>query len=105
MKYLKITVVLFALIIGLYACGSRTENPKPSFHSKDTIAATEADTAPATTNESHNNVPIDDPIFDRLEVRCKESNLCTMHYMSLPRKQFKTVHGTIPACPKAVSIP
>lgn len=72
MKYLKITVVLFALIIGLYACGSRTENPKPSFHSKDTIAATEADTAPATTNESHNNVPIDDPIFDRLEVRCKE---------------------------------
>ena len=72
MKYLKITVGLFALIIGLYACGIRTENPKPSFQSKDTIAATEADTAPATTNESHNNVPIDDPIFDRLEVRCKE---------------------------------
>lgn len=49
MKYLKITVVLFALIIGLYACGSRTENPKPSFQSKDTIATTEADVEPEVT--------------------------------------------------------
>ena len=92
MKYLKITVVLFALIIGLYACGSRTENPKPSFQSKDTIATTEADTAPATTNESHNNVPIDDPIFDRLEVRCKEIE-------SLYHALYESAEKTVPDSP------
>ena len=92
MKYLKITVVLFALIIGLYACGSRTENPKPSFQSKDTIAATEADTAPATTNESHNNVPIDDPILDRLEVRCKEIE-------SLYHALYESAEQTVPDSP------
>ena len=59
MKYLKITVVLFALIIGLYV----------------------------------------------LKSGVKKSNLCTMHYMSLPRKQRQTVYGMIPTCPKAVSIP
>ena len=92
MKYLKITVVLFALIIGLYACGSRTENPKPSFQSKDTIAATEADTAPATTNESHNNAPIDAPIFDRLEVRCKEIE-------SLYHALYESAEKTVPDTP------
>lgn len=92
MKYLKITVVLFALIIGLYACGIRTENPKPSFQSKDTIAATKADTAPATTNESHNNVPIDDPIFDRLEVRCKEIE-------SLYHALYESAEQTVPDSP------
>ena len=92
MKYLKITVVLFALIIGLYACGSRTENPKPSFQSKDTIAATEADNAPAATNESHNNVPIDDPIFDRLEARCKEIE-------SLYHALYESAEKTVPDSP------
>ena len=92
MKYLKITVVLFALIIGLYACGSRTENPKPSFQSKDTIATTITFRLMAL-------------YLTVLKSGVKKSNLCTMHYMSLPRKQCQTVHGTIPACPKAVSIP
>lgn len=105
MKYLKITVVLFALIIGLYACGSRTENPKPSFQSKDTIAPQKRILLRQPQMKAIITFRLMTLYLTVLKSGVKKSNLCTMHYMSLPRKQCQTVHGTIPACPKAVSIP
>ena len=72
MKYLKIAVFLFTSVIGLTACGVISKNPMPSFQPKETITTSEIETVLTTENESHNDGLPDDPMFDRIEDRCKE---------------------------------
>ena len=45
-----------------------------------------------TINESHNNAPVDDPIFDRLEVRCEEIE-------SLYHALYESAEKTVPDSP------
>ena len=72
MKYLKIAVFLFTSVIGLTACGVISKNPMPNFQPKETITTSEIETVLTTENESHNDGLPDDPMFDRIEDRCKE---------------------------------
>lgn len=48
--------------------------------------------AESTTNKSHNNAPVDDPIFDRLEVRCEEIE-------SLYHALYESAEKTVPDSP------
>lgn len=72
MKYLKIAVFLFTSVIGLTACGVICKNPMPSFQPKETITTSEIETVSRFENESHHDDLPDDPMFDRIEDRCKE---------------------------------
>lgn len=89
MKYLKITVFLFTAVIGLTACGVIRKKPVPSFQPKDTVAISEIETVSTTENESHDDGLPDDPMFDRMEDRCKE-------IVSLYHALYESAEKTVP---------
>ena len=89
MKYLKITVFLFTAVIGLTACGVIRKKPVPSFQPKDTVAISEIETASTAENESNHDGLPDDPMFDRMEDRCKE-------IVSLYHALYESAEKTVP---------
>ena len=89
MKYLRIAVFLFTWVIGIAACGVISKNPMPSFQPKETITTSEIETVSTTENESHDDGLPDDPMFDRMEDRCKE-------IVSLYHALYESAEKTVP---------
>ena len=92
MKYLKIiifVILLFIAVIRLTACGGKRKNPMPSFQPKETITTSEIETVSTTENESHDDDLPDDPMFDRMEDRCKE-------IVSLYHALYESAEKTVP---------
>ena len=92
MKYLKIiifVILLFIAVIRLTACGCKRKNPMPSFQPKETITTSEIETVSTTENESHDDDLPDDPMFDRMEDRCKE-------IVSLYHALYESAEKTVP---------